>query len=94
MEFETPMRPQVSNIESSHEQATVATIASQGLPEDNIELSNLDIVTSRGGRESELPPVDVGRGAWGYLAGAFIIEAIVWGTKFIPCPSVYLMCIK
>ena len=76
------MQHQVSNMEPSHELVIIATTASQGLPEDNIELSNLDIVASRGRRVSELPPVDVGPGAWEYLAGAFIIEAIVWVRMF------------
>jgi hypothetical protein len=31
---------------------------------------------------SELPAYDRGRGAWGYLAGAFIVEALCWGQSF------------
>jgi hypothetical protein len=29
--------------------------------------------------EANLPPVDRGRGAWGFLAACFMIEALIWG---------------
>lgn len=30
----------------------------------------------------ELPPVDEGRGAWGFVAGAFILETFIWGFSY------------
>lgn len=30
--------------------------------------------------DANLPPVDRGRGAWGFLAASFMIEALIWGT--------------
>lgn len=30
-------------------------------------------------QEFSLPPADTGREAWLFLAGAFMIEALVWG---------------
>ncbi|KAJ5999746.1 hypothetical protein N7481_000155 [Penicillium waksmanii] len=32
--------------------------------------------------EANLPPVDRGRGAWGFLAACFMIEALIWGFTF------------
>lgn len=31
--------------------------------------------------EANLPPVDRGRGAWGFLAACFMIEALIWGKQ-------------
>lgn len=31
----------------------------------------------------QLPPVDKGKRAWGYLAGAFLVEAFVWGMGIV-----------
>ncbi|KAI9037481.1 uncharacterized protein KD926_000276 [Aspergillus affinis] len=32
--------------------------------------------------EDNLPPVDRGRGAWGFLTACFMIEALIWGFTF------------
>jgi hypothetical protein len=30
---------------------------------------------------SHLPPVDVGRGAWGFVLGALLVEGLTWGER-------------
>jgi hypothetical protein len=37
--------------------------------------------------EFSLPPVDRGKSAWLFLAGAFMIEALVWGKCINICSS-------
>ncbi|KAJ7022772.1 MFS general substrate transporter [Mycena alexandri] len=44
---------------------------------DNTSDSN---EVSGGMNESALPPTDVGRGAWSFLAAAFVVQAIAWGV--------------
>ena len=47
-------------------------------------LPRIEELPTREGNVSQLPPVDRGRGAWSYLAGAFIIEGLCWGKlRFI-----------
>ncbi|KAJ1302909.1 hypothetical protein OPQ81_003208 [Rhizoctonia solani] len=37
---------------------------------------------SLGAAASELPPVDVGFGAWSFVASAFLLDTIIWGFGF------------
>ncbi|EON65962.1 hypothetical protein W97_05204 [Coniosporium apollinis CBS 100218] len=57
------------------------------MDQNSIELENTGLAPSRpsGITEQEtisLPPVDGGKAAWLFLAGAFTVEALVWGFPF------------
>lgn len=48
------------------------------------EVNHSDLSTGEDGRlVSNLPPVDGGRGAWGYLLAATVLETLVWGESFL-----------
>ncbi|KAJ6514179.1 major facilitator superfamily domain-containing protein [Mycena vitilis] len=46
---------------------------------DDLDVDRGDRENTENGIESALPPTDGGRGAWSFLAAAFMVEAIVWG---------------
>lgn len=45
---------------------------------ENIEVSSQEDITEH--NDSNLPPVDTGKGAWLFLAACFMIEALIWGS--------------
>jgi hypothetical protein len=49
------------------------------LPIQDVEIAN----TSRDDELAKLPPADGGKGAWMFLAGCFVFEALVWGKRFL-----------
>ncbi|EKM49544.1 uncharacterized protein PHACADRAFT_106372 [Phanerochaete carnosa HHB-10118-sp] len=54
----------------------------QGIPSSATQASASGVQDPAGGahlNESSLAPVDRGSGAWSFLAGAFLIEGLVWG---------------
>jgi hypothetical protein len=46
---------------------------------EDFEVSSRDSTADL--QEANLPPVDRGRGAWGFLAACFMIEALIWGNS-------------
>lgn len=38
-------------------------------------------------REYTLPEADRGKDAWLFLAGCFMVEALIWGAYFLPQPT-------
>ena len=46
----------------------------------NLELADRGEHAREQGKVS-LPPVDGGKGAWLFLAAAFVVEALVWGRS-------------
>lgn len=49
------------------------------LPSQDIEPANVD----EDEQPTGVPPADGGRGAWMFLAGCFVFEALVWGDCFL-----------
>jgi hypothetical protein len=37
---------------------------------------------SEGNDVESLPPVDKGKGAWGFAASAFVLETFIWGFSY------------
>lgn len=57
------------------------------MDQNSIELEHTGLTTSGPSEATEqetisLPPVDGGKAAWLFLAGAFTVEALVWGFPF------------
>ena len=46
----------------------------------NLEADDQELQTAEHGQEFSLPEADGGKEAWLFLAGCFMVEAIVWGA--------------
>lgn len=60
----------------------ISAASAVGHNQQDIELSPVQSITAAStvdGGGSELPPVDRGRGAMGFLAVAFFLELMLWG---------------
>ena len=69
---------------ASHRTSEIELIAYPVAPGSHLEAN--DVYPQSNNLEDRtsfsLPPVDSGRPAWSFLAGAFFIEALVWGFPF------------
>ncbi|KAH7925578.1 MFS general substrate transporter [Leucogyrophana mollusca] len=63
----------------STETIELATRAPLPSSTSTLPYSRVEVIESDPRNESSLAPVDGGFGAWSFLAGAFIVETIVWG---------------
>ncbi|GAA5932290.1 uncharacterized protein JCM15063_001181 [Sporobolomyces koalae] len=61
-----------------------ATPTCEAREDQNTSLRRLSMSEPEDGREAqELPPVDRGKGCWGFVAAAFVLEAFVWGFSYV-----------
>ncbi|GAA6000233.1 hypothetical protein JCM10207_007918 [Rhodosporidiobolus poonsookiae] len=67
-----------------------STVGSIGLEEGGVKaddgdtdrLRGLNTAQGEGEGTQELPPVDRGRGAWGFVVAAFFLETFIWGYSY------------
>jgi hypothetical protein len=59
---------------------------SESAPVSAPDSQNGDLIAHIDDPEFSLPPVDGGKDAWLFLAGAFMIEALVWGMCLVLDP--------
>ena len=70
------------------------TAAGNNALDSNIDQQDESSVSRAGRQEFSLPPADGGKDAWLFLAGCFMVEALVWGRwqGYHPKPNAMNYC--